>query len=90
MNKFEVMFVIVIIFIVAGLPVVAIYCKETSEITSGQYKEVSDWTKEFPQIKTLVLEAQWNDDIISIYERRGISDAVEKIKREQYKQSLGE
>lgn len=74
-----------------SLPFYGIYCLETSEITSVQYKEISDWTKEFPQIKPLVQEATWDDNIISLYERRGISSAVEKIQRERYKQeAIGE
>lgn len=74
------------------LPIVVVhYHKESCEIIPREYRQVRDWTKDFPQLIPMVKEAKWSDDIISRSEFKEIGKAADKVESEQYfQEAIGE
>lgn len=86
----EVLVVITVIGIVAGLFIGLLAGAFYSEIDTEKYTQIRVWTKDFPQLHSKVKDATWEDGKIDQQEFREIKELVGGILKERIIQDAKE
>jgi len=81
-----------VMFAVISVPVapmvICSYYGNRSEISTDEYSEIRSWTKEFPQLLSMVKEASWEDNLINRLEYAEIKRTRIKLRNEQILQEM--